>query len=420
MGMQRREFLKVGAAGLVAGCAGVAPQATRARVVVVGGGFAGATAAKHVRRLDPSVDVVLVEPSEAFVSCPMSNLVLSGYRTMASITLPYSSLERNHGVRWVRESATAVDAQRKVVRLASGTELPFDRAIVAPGIDFMTDAFPGLASPEAQRSVLHAWKAGPQTLELRRQLEQMRDGGVYVLSIPDAPYRCPPGPYERACQVAAYFKTAKPRSKVLILDANADVTSKGALFKKAWAQLYPGIIEYRPSHKALDVDWREGNVKLEVSADVHGDVVNVLPPMRAGTIATPFITVNKRWCEVDWITYESKAARNVHVIGDALHLAPLMPKSGHMANVQAKACAAAVVALLRNEAPSAAPVLSNTCYSWMSDKLVVHVASVHKYDAKDRTMKIVPGSSGLSSQMNEEEIPFALNWVRNIWADALA
>jgi len=420
MGMQRRDFLKVGVAGLVAGCAGVAPQQTRARVVVVGGGFGGATAAKYVRRLDPSIEVVLVEPNEAFVSCPLSNMVLGGFRTMASITVPYETLQRNHGVRVVRDSATAVDAERKVVRLASGGELKFDRAIISPGIDFIPEAMPGLATPDAQRRVLHAWKAGPQTMELRRQLEQMRDGGVYVISIPDAPYRCPPGPYERACQVAAYFKAAKPRSKVLILDANADVTSKGPLFKKAWAQLYPGIVEYRPAHKVLDVDSRDGKLKLEVSEDVRGDVLNVLPPMRAAAVAAPFITANKRWCEVDWLTYESKAAKGVHVIGDALQLAPLMPKSGHMANAQAKACAAAVVALLRGEAPSAAPVLSNTCYSWVSDTLVVHVASVHKYDTKDRTMKIVPGSSGVSAQMNAEEGPYALNWARNIWADALA
>lgn len=423
MGMQRRDFLKVGAAGLaagVAGCAGMTSGAPRARVAVVGGGFAGATAAKYVRRLDPSVEVVLIEPNEAFVSCPLSNLVLGGFRTMASITMPYTSLEREHGVRWVRDSATMVDVQRKQVRLARGDEVAFDRVIIAPGIDFMPGALPGLAAPEAQRSVLHAWKAGPQTLALRRQLEAMPDGGVYVISIPEAPYRCPPGPYERACQVAAYFKGTKPRSKVIILDANADVTSKGPLFKKAWAVLYPGIVEYHPSSKAIDVDWRGGKVKLEVAEDVRGDVINVLPPMKAGRIAEPFITANARWCEVDWLTYESKAASGVHVIGDALQLAALMPKSGHMANAQAKACAGAVVALLRGQAPSASPVLTNTCYSWVSGDLVIHVASVHKYDLKDRTMKVVPGASGVSAQMNTDEIPYALNWARNIWADTLA
>jgi NADPH-dependent 2,4-dienoyl-CoA reductase/sulfur reductase-like enzyme len=271
---------------------------------------------------------------------------------------------------------------------------------------------------QAQEKVLHAWKAGPQTVALRRQLEAMADGGVFVISIPEAPYRCPPGPYERACQVASYLKSAKPRAKVLILDANADVTSKGPLFKKAWADLYPGMVEYRPNSKAVDVDVRGGAVKLEVD-DVKGAVLNVLPPMKAGAIAAPFITANQRWCEIDWLTYESKAAKGVHLLGDSVLSAPLMPKSGHMANAQGKACAAAVVALLRGEAPSAAPTLSNTCYSWVSDKLVVHVASIHKYDTKDRTMKTVPGSGGVSPAMNEMEVEYAVNWAHTIWADTL-
>ena len=425
MSIQRRDFLKAGMAGLaaagMAGCAGVpSGSAARARVVVVGGGFAGATAAKYVRRLDPSIEVTLVEPSAAFVSCPLSNLVLGGFKTISDITVPYATLERNHGVRLVRDTATAIDADRKVVRLARGGDLPYDRVIVAPGVDFIPDTIAGLGAPDAQERVLHAWKAGPQTVALRKQLEAMPDGGVYALSIPEAPYRCPPGPYERACQVAAYFKAHKPRSKVLVLDANADVTSKGPLFKKAWSGMYAGIIEYRPNHKAIEVDARRGMLKHEVSDDVRADVLNVVPPMRAGRIAEPFITANKRWCEVDFLTYESKAARGVHVLGDAIQLAPLMPKSGHMANAQAKVCAAAVVSLLQGQPPSAAPVVVNACYSWVSDKEVVHVTSVHKYDAKDRTMKVVPGASGVSAGINTDEAVYAMNWAKNVWADTLA
>ncbi len=422
MTMQRRDFLIAGAAALAAGmtgCATTGAGAARARVVVVGGGFGGATAAKYVRLLDPNIEVTLVEPSQAFVSCPLSNLVLSGFRKIGDVTVPYASLTTKRGVRVVRDTATAIDPGRKVVRLASGGELPFDRAIVAPGIDFMWEALPGMREAGAQERVLHAWKAGPQTVALRGQLEAMRDGGVFVISVPLAPYRCPPGPYERACQVAAYFKAAKPRSKVLVLDANPDVTSKGPLFKKAWNELYKGIVEYRPNSRAIDVDWRASRLKLEVD-EVKGDVLNVLPPMKAAGIAAPFITVNQRWCEVDWLTYESKAAKGVHLVGDALQLAPLMPKSGHMANAQAKACAAAVVALLRNEAPSPAPILTNTCYSWINDKMVVHVASVHRYDTRDRTMKTVPGSGGVSPERNELEADYAVNWARNIWADTLA
>ncbi len=422
MSMQRRDFLRasaLAAAAGLAGCAGMHGSGSRGRVVVVGGGYGGATAAKYVRLFDPSIEVVLVEPNEAFVSCPISNLVLGGFKTLADITTPYTGLTSHHGVRIVRDMATAIDVDKKQVRLAHGAPLPYDRVIVSPGIDFMAGAIPALASAEAQERVPHAWKAGPQTVALRRQLEEMPDGGVYILAIPASPYRCPPGPYERACQIAAYFKAKKPKSKVLVLDANGDVTSKGPLFKKAWAELYQGIIEYRPNSRAVDVDLRAGVVKLEVE-DVKGNVLNVIPPMKCGKIADAFITANNRWCEVDWITYESKAAKGVHLIGDSTLSAPGMPKSGHMANAHGKACAAAVVALLNGEAPNPSPTLTNTCYSFVSDTQVVHVASVHKYDAAARTMKAVPGSGGVSPARNELEADFALNWARNIWADTLA
>lgn len=422
MSMNRRHFLQAGTAAAVLatlnGCATVG-KAAKAKVVVVGGGYGGATAAKYVRMLDPGIEVTLIEPNEAFVSCPISNLVLGGFKTIADVTVPYDGLAKNHGVKVVRDYATAIDADKKQVRLANGDTLSYDRVIVSPGVDFIPGSIPGLAAAGAEAKILHAWKAGPQTVALRKQLEAMPDGGVYVLSMPEAPYRCPPGPYERVCQVAAYFKIAKPKSKVLLLDANGDVTSKGPLFKKAWNDLYKGIIEYRPNSKAVDVDARTNAVKLELE-DVKGDVVNLLPPMKAGKIADPFITANKRWCEVNWLTFESKVAPNVHLLGDALQIAPAMPKSGHMANAHGKACAAAVVALLNGEAPNASPTLTNTCYSFVSATQVVHVTSVHKYDEKDKTMKAVPGSGGVSSAMNELEAAYAMNWAKNIWADALA
>ena len=421
MRMDRRQFLGAGAAGFamagVAGCAGMGASAAKARVAVVGGGYGGATAAKYIRMLDPGIEVVLIEPNEAFVSCPISNLVLGGFKTMADITLPYTGLEK-YGVKVVRDTATAIDLEKKQVRLARGDAVAYDRVIVSPGVDFMWEALPAMGSADAQARVLHAWKAGPQTAQLRRQLEAMPAGGVYVLTVPLAPYRCPPGPYERACQVAAYFKSAKPRAKVLLLDENPDVTSKGALFKKAWAELYPGMIEFRGNSKALDVDVRGNTVKLEFG-DVKGDVLNVLPPMKAGAIAAPYITANRRWCEVDWITFESKAAKGVHVLGDSLQIAPAMPKSATMANAHGKVCAAAVVSLLNGEAPNASPTLVNTCYSMVSDKLSIHVSSVHKYDTADRTFKAVPGAGGLSSAMNEAEGAYTMNWARNIWADTL-
>jgi sulfide dehydrogenase [flavocytochrome c] flavoprotein chain len=368
--------------------------------------------------LDPSIEVVLIEPNEAFVSCPLSNMVLGGFRTLADITVPYDGLARR-GVRVVRDFATAVDVEKRQVRLARGDPVAFDRVILSPGIDFIWSELPAMADAGAQARVLHAWKAGPQTAQLRLQLEAMSDGGVFAISIPEAPFRCPPGPYERACQVAAYFKARKPRSKVLILDANDDVLSKGALFKKAWADLYPAMIEYRPNSKAIDVDVRANAVKLEFG-DVKADVLNVLPPMKAAAIAAPFITVNHRWCEVDWLANEAKAAPGVHILGDALQVAPAMPKSGSMANGHGKNCAAALVALLANRAPNPSPTLVNTCYSMVSERLAVHVASVHKYDPRERTMKAVPGSAGVSPAMNELEGGYAMSWARNIWADALS
>jgi NADPH-dependent 2,4-dienoyl-CoA reductase/sulfur reductase-like enzyme len=420
MAIDRRHFLKAAGAGAaLAGISGCATMggAGKGRVAVVGGGYGGATAAKYIRLLDPGIEVVLIEPNEAFFSCPISNMVLGGFHTIQDITTPYSGLAR-HGVKVVRDTATAIDMEKKQVRLARGEPVAFDRVVVSPGIDFMWEALPSMGSSEAQAKVLHAWKAGPQTVALRSQLEAMRDGGVYVLSIPEAPYRCPPGPYERICMVAAYFKARKPRSKVIALDANADVTSKGPLFKKAWAELYSGLIEYRGNSKAMDVDWRSGTVKLEFG-EQKGDVLNVVPPQRAGAIAAPYITANRRWCEVDWLTFESKAVKGVHVLGDSTLSAPGMPKSGSMANGQGKAAAAAIVALLNGEQPNASPTLVNTCYSMVSDRLAVHVASVHKFDAKDRTFKTVPGSGGVSSARNDAEAAFTMNWAKNIWADTL-
>ena len=422
MRMDRRDFLKAGAAGVavagVGGCASVATGTPRARVAVVGGGYGGATAAKYIRMLDPAIEVVLIEPNEAFVSCPISNMVLGGFRTLADITTPYSGLAR-HGVKVVRDTATAIDLEKKQVRLARGDAVSFDRVIVSPGVDFMWEQLPAMASQDAQGKVLHAWKAGPQTAQLRQQLVAMRDGGVFVITVPLAPYRCPPGPYERVSQVAAYFKATKPRAKILILDENADVTSKGPLFKKAWADLYPGMIEFRGNTKTIDVDVATLTAKLEFG-DQKADVLNVLPPMKAGNIAAPYITANRRWCEVDWMTVEAKAVKGVHGLGDSLQSAPAMPKSATRANGHGKVCAAAVVALLNDEPPNPSPTLVNTCYSMVSDKLAIHVASVHKYDEKDRTFKAVPGSGGVSAAMNEAEGTYTMNWARNIWADTLA
>ena len=427
--MKRRQFIQtasatsaLGAMGLMSGCATMGGS-NGPKVVVVGGGYGGATAAKYVRMWsDYGIQVTLIEPNASFISCPISNLVIGGSKTMADITTSYDNLVKRHGVNLVKDYVTQIDPDKRVVKLAGGSEVPYDRLILSPGVDFMMESLPGMSKAGAQDKVLHAWKAGAQTLALRKQLEAMPDGGVYALSIPLAPYRCPPGPYERACQVAEYFSKAKPKSKVLILDANDDVTSKGPLFKKAWAERYKGIIEYRGKHNATDVDAATNTLKFEFNDDVKANVLNVIPPMRAGDIAVKsgLATANKRWCEVDFLTFESKAAKNIHVLGDSIQIAPAMPKSGHMANQHGKTCAAAVVALLSGKTPNNMPIYNNTCYSFVSSEDVVHVASVHAYDADKKTMLAVPGSGGVSSAANELEGRYAMAWARNIWADTLA
>ncbi len=412
-----------GSAGVTLGQAGInLPVPSRAKVLVVGGGYGGATAAKYVRLFSGrAIDVVLVEPNANFVSCPISNLVLGGSKSLADVTSSYETLSRNHGIRIVRDMVASIDPQRKVATLASGPNIAYDKLIVAPGIDLNFDAITGLRVAQDMGQILQAWKAGPETAALQRQLGQMRDGGTFAITIPEAPYRCPPGPYERACQVASYFKATKPRSKVLILDANPDVTSKGALFKKVWAEQYAGMVEYRGNHKATAVDPVTSTVKFEVQDDVRADVLNVLPPMRAGRIAlqTGLANAANRWCAVNWLNLESTAHKDIHVLGDSLLPAPGMPKSAHMANAQAKVAAAAIVAELNGWEINPAPMLTNTCYSFTDAKQVIHVASVHEYVAAEKTFKAVAGSGGVSAGPTEQEGSYAWHWARTIWADTL-
>ena len=424
--VSRRSVLHSAAALSLLGLAGCATSSIpqRAKVVVIGGGYGGATAAKYVRWLsDYKIDVVLIEPQEAFVSCPISNLVVSGVKQMADITTPYTALSRRHGVTVVRDRAQSIDTRAKTVALANGPVIGYDKLVVSPGIDLMFDSIEGLRQAQQDGQILQAWKAGPETMALRRQLEAMPDGGVFAITIPEQPYRCPPGPYERASVVAGYLKANKPRSKVLILDANQDVISKGALFKKVWAEQYKGIIEYRPQHRVTAVDAKARLVKFDVQEDVKADVLNVLPPMRAGAIAVQAglnNLANNRWCGVNYLNFESSVARDVHVLGDAIQIAPGMPKSGHMANSHAKVAAAAIVAELSGWPVNPQPMLTNTCYSFVDPRTSIHVASVHEYVAAEKTFKTVPGSGGVSAAPSELEGVYALSWAANIWADTLA
>ncbi len=422
---KRRTFLKAAAASasmvgvsMLPGCVSVGSP--RARVAIVGGGYGGATAARYLKLWEPSIDVTLIERETRFVSCPISNLVLADYAQINDITLGYEGLRRA-GVTVIHDEAVAVDAAAKRVRLRRGGDVAYDRLIVTPGIDFSFEEIENYQTAMASGRVLHAWKAGPQTLALRRQIEQMRDGGVVALSIPLAPYRCPPGPYERACMVAALLKRTKPRSKLLVLDANPDVTSKGGLFKAAWKDLYAGIIDYRPNARAIGIDASSMTLKLEVE-DVKADVLNVIPPQRAADIArsTGLITHNNRWCDVDWRTMESKKVPGIHILGDATLSAPVMPKSASMASSHAKIAAAAIIELLAGRSPSQDTQILNTCYSFVSQTEAIRVSSVHRWNAKAGTLSPVAGSGGVSSARSEAEGTFAWNWARSIWSDSFA
>jgi sulfide dehydrogenase [flavocytochrome c] flavoprotein chain len=425
--LSRRDLLKLGAASAGAsGLAGVAFGAlgatNPARVIVVGGGYGGATAAKYLRVLSAGkIEVVLVEPDAAFVSCPMSNLVVGGQRTMADITRPYDALSSRHGVKVVRDSVARIDPAKRIATLASGAEIRYDKLVLSPGVEMMWDEVEGLRDANRQGRILQAWKAGDETAALRRQLEAMPDGGVFAITIPESPYRCPPAPYERASLVAAYFKAAKPKSKVLVLDANEEITSEGPLFRKVWAESYAGLIEYRPQYKATGVDAATNTVKFEIQDDVRADVLNVLPPMRAGAIAvqTGLANSNARWCNVDFPNFESTAAKDIHVIGDSIQIAPLMPKSGHMASSHGKVVAAAIVAQLTGAPPDPDPVLHNTCYSFVDAKRAMHVASFHHYLAAQKTYRAVPGFTSVSTAPSEAEAALAFAWANTIWADAL-
>lgn len=421
MALKRRSFIKTAVA---AGSLTVLPRAVFAvpnarkqcRVVVIGGGFSGATAAKYMRLWDADLEVILIERNSQFVSCPQSNLVLGGSRSLQQLTHDYQGLNKQ-GVKTIHAEVVGIDTDQQKITLHDGVELDYDRVVIAPGIDFIYDDLPMLADYETQQKIPHAWKAGPQTEILKQQLHSMKQGGTMVMTVPTGPLRCPPGPYERACQVAYYLKHNNPTAKLLILDANADIMSKKGLFRAAWQQHYADLIEYIPSSSIEDIDVTTLQVESEFDT-YSADVLNVIPPQKAGKIAelAGVINVDQRWCKVDFLTYESTEKKNVHVIGDAI--AAKLPKSGHMANAQAKVCAAAIVSLLKEQIPEQEPVINNTCYSFIDNKQAVHVAAVYRYDKEQKSMIAMPGG-GVSNAPSELEGAYADAWAKNIWADAL-
>lgn len=415
----RRKLIKTIAAGSAAAALPLSFSACgkspKAKVVVIGGGYAGATAARYLALWAPDIEVTVIEQNSQFISCPQSNLVLSGTRKLSDLTRQYDQLASQPSIRWVQNTVTAIDSDKQQVHIENGDKFAYDRLILAPGIAFNYDNLPMLKTAAAQQKVPHAWKAGPQTELLYRQIQAMPAGGTVVMTIPAAPYRCPPGPYERACQIALYLKRHNPSGKMLVLDANPDVISKKALFMQAWQQQYAGLIEYVPTSAVESVDVNA--LRVETLFDNYqADVLNVIPPQQAGAVAAMagVINIDNRWCDVDFLSYESTAVPKIHVIGDSV--AAKTPKSGHIANQQAKVCAAAVISVLRDQAPAAEPVFSNTCYSFVSDTEAMHVANVYRYDTEQREMLTMEGG-GVSDQATELEALYAQGWAENIWAD---
>jgi sulfide dehydrogenase [flavocytochrome c] flavoprotein subunit len=389
-----------------------------ARIVVIGGGFGGATAAKYAKQWAPAAQVTLVEPAERFITCPYSNLVLGGLRDMASITHSYDKLAQR--VTLVRDSAAAIDAEARSVRLQGGSSLAFDRLIVSPGIDFRWGAIAGYDEAASAR-MPHAWKAGEQTVLLRRQLEAMSDGGVVVMTAPDNPFRCPPGPYERACMIAHYLKTAKPKSKLVLLDAK-DSFSKQGLFQDGWKRFYPEIVEWVPVSKGgkiTKVDPAAMTLEDEFGTSHKADVANVIPPQFAGKIARDAgLADASGWCPVEPHGFESTLHKTIHVIGDACIAAP-MPKSGFVASNQGKVAAAAVVALLAGHAPADA-TWNNVCYSHVTPDYGISVAGVY-HVAADKFAEIA-GSGGTSPRdanddFRQHEAEYGDGWYASITAD---
>jgi len=426
MKITRRGFIQTAGAATAVGMVGVPFIAKGAgkKVVVVGGGTGGATAAKYIRLADPSLDVTLIEPNKEYYTCYLSNEVLSGDRSLASIRFGYDGL-RKHGVKVVHEMATGIDANARKVMTSGGGSFSYDRCVVAPGVDFRWDTIEGYDASVA-RKIPHAWKAGQQTATLRSQLTSMPNGGTVVIAAPPNPFRCPPGPYERASQIAMYLQREKPKSKVIILDAKPKFSKQG-LFKAAWTKLYGfgtdnAIIEWHGQQEeagVVEVNAATKTVTTGFGDEIKADVLNIIPAQKAGEIAQAAgLTNDKGWCPIDLGTFESKIHAGIHVIGDA-SIATGMPKSGYSANSQAKVCAASVVAMLKGQEPGT-PSYINTCYSIAGKDYAFSVAAVYRL-ADDRS-KITAVSAGLtpgdaSPEQLAREVQYAYSWYENITSD---
>jgi len=430
MTIDRREFLKVsaGAAGAVtlsglAGCASTSIADAKPKVVVVGAGFGGATFARYLKMWAPQAEVTVIEPNAVFTSCPFSNTVLAGINKMEDISMPYDNIKKVVD-NFVPDTVTAIDNAKQTVTTAGGKTFAYDRLVLAGGIELLYDAVQGYDA-ETRKTIKHAWKASPdQTGVLRKQLEAMPDGGTFVMSVPKSPYRCPPGPYERACMVASYFKQAKPKSKVIILDGNPDVASKKGLFVAAWKKHFGygtdnSMIDYRPNNMPRSVNAKTMMVGTEFD-DVKGDVINVVPPMRAAKVTgmAGVRTGNDgTWCPINYLTFESTVVPNVHILGDSA--LTNFPKSGSVANNTGKMCAYAMSEMFAGRQPDPSPVVTNTCYSGTGMGTAFHVATVFRWDPEKKALVPPKGANGVSKEESELEMAYMESWAKNVWADTL-
>jgi sulfide dehydrogenase [flavocytochrome c] flavoprotein chain len=388
-----------------------------ARVVVIGGGFGGASCARALKRLEPTLQVTLVEPNRIFTACPFSNEVIAGLRALQSQQFTYDRITAE-GLTVIAQAATRIDPATRTVGLAGGTTLGYDRLVLAPGIDLRFDALPGY-DEAASAKMPHAWKAGEQTALLRRQLEAMEDGGTIVLAVPASPSRCPPAPYERASLIAHYLKANKPRSKVLILDAK-DAFPQQRLFENAWKELYPGMIEriaLSQGGRVVSVDPATSTIVTDFG-NYRAEVANVIPPQKAGRIAEiAGVADHTGWCPIDPLTFASKLVPDVHVVGDAC-IAGGIPKSASAANAEAKACATAIVSLMSGKSPEP-PRLTGACYTTVAPGYAFSLSGL--YQPKDGQYAEIDGNvtSPLDAppEVRQREAENAQAWFKTITVD---
>jgi NADH dehydrogenase FAD-containing subunit len=394
----------------------------RAKVVVVGAGYGGLSVAKFLRHFsNQQLEVILVEMQSQFISSPLSNLVLAGHAKLEDITLSYSGLSERLGITFKKDRAIRIDTTKKILHLQNASPLAYDKLVLSPGVSFDHDAVEGLADIHASGSCLQAWSNNEELALLQRQLEVMPNGGTFALTIPESPYKCPPAPYERASQVASFFKKHKPKSQVLVFDANDNIVSNALQFKRFWSEHYPDHIQYHPNHKLIGVQNSGHTLSFEVQDDLQVSLANVLPPMRAGDVAknSGLVNVNDKWCGVHFLDFQSEQAQDVHILGDAIQAASLMPKSAHMAHAQASVIASAIVNELSGKPKNQDARLDNICFSFLDEQQAIHIASKHHYDPSEKTFLLDANSSNNSQIPSVEEGKMAWQWAHTLWTDML-